>query len=122
MKMTENHTKANTRFIYYFLRSVTAYQYLIGKAKGGSLIMSKITKQLVQETPVPTFNFTEQQAIVEKLNELASETQHLETIYHQKIAAFNELKQFILQKAFTCELTADTANQTIKAAQEVNAA
>jgi hypothetical protein len=30
----------------------------------------------------------------------------------------NELKQSILQKAFTGELTADTANQTTKAANE----
>ncbi|WP_228043669.1 restriction endonuclease subunit S [Dolichospermum sp. LEGE 00246] len=34
-------------------------------------------------------------------------TQRLENIYRQKIAALKELKQSILQKAFTGELTAD---------------
>ncbi len=108
MKMTVDPTKADTRFIYYFLRSATARKYLTGKAKGASSTMPKITKPVVQETPIPTFNLTEQQAIVKKLDELAIETQRLETIYRKKIAALKELKQSILQKAFTGELTADT--------------
>ncbi|WP_414545991.1 restriction endonuclease subunit S [Nostoc sp. CCY0012] len=108
MKMTVDHTKADTRFIYYFLRSATARKYITGKAKGASSTMPKITKQVVQETPIPTFNLTEQRAIVKKLDKLAIKTQRLETIYRQKIAALNELKQSILQKAFTGELTADT--------------
>lgn len=118
MKMTVDPTKADTRFIYYFLRSATARKYLTGKAKGASSTMPKITKQVVQETPIPTFNLSEQQAIVKKLDEIATETQRLETIYRQKIAALNELKQSILQKAFTGELTADTP----KAAKEAIAA
>jgi type I restriction enzyme, S subunit len=52
---------------------------------------------------------------VEVVEKLATETQRLETIYRQKIAALNELKQSILQKAFTGELTADTANEGIAA-------
>ena len=122
MKMTVDHTKADTRFIYYFLRSATARKYLTGKAKGASSTMPKITKQVVQETPIPTFNLTEQQAIVKKIDEIVTETQRLEAIYRQKLAALKELKQTILQKAFTGELTADTANHTTKAAQRVNAA
>lgn len=62
--------------------------------------------------------FIEQKAIVAKIDELAVETQRLETIYRQKLTALKELKQSILQKAFTGELTADTANQTTKAANE----
>jgi type I restriction enzyme, S subunit len=50
----------------------------------------------------------EQKAIADNLNELYTETQRLEAIYRQKITALNELKQSILQKAFTGELTADT--------------
>ena len=49
-------------------------------------------------------------------------TQHLEVIYQQKLAALNELKQSILQKAFTGKLTADTTNQATKNAKEVVAA
>ena len=64
----------------------------------------------------------EQKAVADTLNELYAETQRLETIYRQKNAAFKELKQSILQKAFTGELTADNANQVKKTAKEVNAA
>jgi type I restriction enzyme, S subunit len=42
----------------------------------------------------------------------------LESIYQQKLTSLDELKQSILQKAFAGELTADTANQTIEAAEE----
>jgi hypothetical protein len=44
---------------------------------------------------------------------MREETQRLETIYRQKITALKKLKQSILQKAFTGELTADTA-KTVK--------
>ena len=42
-----------------------------------------------------------------QFDELRYETQRLEAIYRQKLAALTELKQSILQKAFTGELTAD---------------
>lgn len=118
MKMTLDSTKADTRFIYYYLRSLAARKYLMSNATGASATMPKINKQVVQNAPIPVFCVAEQKIIVTKLDEIASETQRLETIYRQKIAALNELKQSILQKAFTGELTADTANQTTKAANE----
>lgn len=49
----------------------------------------------------------EQQAIVKKLNVLRNETQKLERIYQQKIAALEELKKSILQKAFRGELVTE---------------
>jgi type I restriction enzyme, S subunit len=65
---------------------------------------------------------SEQKVISDTLNELQAETQRLETIYQEKLAALTELKQSILQKAFTGELTADSTNQTTKKAKEVIAA
>jgi len=41
----------------------------------------------------------------EKIDALYQETQHIETIYQQKLASFEELKKSILQKAFSGELT-----------------
>jgi len=64
----------------------------------------------------------EQEIIAAKLDEFCRESQRLETIYRQKLAALTELKQSILQKAFTGELTADIANQTTKKAEEAIAA
>ncbi len=54
-----------------------------------------------------------QQRVVRQLASMREETQRLEAIYRQKLAALNELKQSILQKAFTGELTADTP-KTVK--------
>ncbi|GEM_PF-1142221 len=63
-----------------------------------------------------------QEACVWKLEQAKSQVNRLEAIYRQKLAALNELKQAILQKAFIGELTTDTANQTTKTAEEVIAA
>jgi type I restriction enzyme S subunit len=46
----------------------------------------------------------EQRQIVAKLDELAEETQRLESIYQQKLAALDELKKSLLHKAFNGEL------------------
>ena len=43
----------------------------------------------------------EQRRIAAKLDDLAAQTQQLEAIYTQKLAALTELKQSILQQAFS---------------------
>lgn len=64
----------------------------------------------------------EQRRVVEQLASISNETQRLEAIYEQKLAALNELKQSILQRAFSGELTSDSANRLTKEAKEVAAA
>ena len=59
----------------------------------------------------------EQRAIVAKLNELAEETQRLEANYQQKLVALAELKQSILQRAFSGELTAQPERAVQEAAE-----
>ena len=54
-----------------------------------------------------------QRMIVERCNMLQSKTQGLESIYQQKLASLAELKQSILQKAFTGELTATNVKSII---------
>ena len=41
-------------------------------------------------------------------------TQRLESIYQKKLTALAELKQSILQKAFTGELTSEVVNQQLE--------
>jgi len=64
-----------------------------------------------QKFPFP--DVKNQKIIAGQLEELSFETQRIEAIYRKKIVALNELKQSILQKAFTGELTADTP-KTVK--------
>jgi type I restriction enzyme S subunit len=64
----------------------------------------------------------EQRRVVEQLASISNETQRLEAIYQQKIAALNELKQSILQRAFSGELTAEVGDAAGSGAREVVAA
>lgn len=65
---------------------------------------------------------SQQEKLVSMCEELSAETRRLEAIYQQKLAALNELKQSILQKAFTGELTSTTPQQATETAKEVVAA
>ena len=107
----------NSRYLFYFLRTGIFANKIKETATGTMVRHTAPQRILSNKIPIPKY-FDEQVHITSKLDELAIETQRLEAIYRQKIAALNELKQSILQKAFTGELTADTANQTTKAANE----
>ncbi|MDZ7969559.1 MAG: restriction endonuclease subunit S [Nostoc sp. DedSLP03] len=111
-------------FLNFYLNSYTAREY--GKSvMSRSVNQANINGTKLKSYPISLPSLSIQKQIVENLIFLRTETQRLETLYRRKLAALNELKQSILQKAFTGELTADTANQTTKAAQEaqeVNAA
>jgi type I restriction enzyme S subunit len=96
----------NPHYLCLFFNSV------FGKTIVGSRLVGAAQKHFnittAKKVLIPFPCLTEQSCLVTKMNELAIDTQRLETIYRQKIAALNELKQSILQKAFTGELTADT--------------
>jgi type I restriction enzyme, S subunit len=59
-----------------------------------------------------------QKACVEELEHFKSEVNRLEKIYQGKLTALNELKQSILHKAFTGELTVDKADLKTNIEQE----
>jgi type I restriction enzyme, S subunit len=101
-------------FVEYLLQSVKARI----KAKGQGSAQDNINLATFENERFPFPSLEQQKLLVSRLNKLSSETRHLEAIYRLKIAALNELKQSILQKAFTGELTAGTANQAIEAAEE----
>jgi type I restriction enzyme, S subunit len=111
-KITSNN------FVEYLLQSVKARI----KAKGQGSAQDNINLATFENERFPFPSLEQQKNLVSKLNKLSSETQRLESIYRQKLTALNELKQSILQKAFTGELTANTANLTVKTAEEEIAA
>ena len=113
-----NDKLAVNDFIEYLLQAVKARI----QAKGKGSAQDNINLGTFQNEKFPFPSVEKQVAIADKLNCLSLQTQRLEAIYQQKLTALNELKQSILQKAFTGELTADTAIQATKAAQEEIAA
>jgi type I restriction enzyme S subunit len=72
-----------------------------------------LSLQKIKDIVLAVPELQKQQRVVRQLASMREETQRLETIYRQKITALKKLKQSILQKAFTGELTADTA-KTVK--------
>lgn len=101
----------DSHFLYYFLTSSVG-QRLIKLYDNGAAQPNLGAKSVAKYT-ISLPKLAEQKVIIQKLAALAAETHRLEAIYRQKIAALNELKQSILQKAFTGELTAITS-KTVK--------
>jgi type I restriction enzyme, S subunit len=118
-------TNINTNYIdkgffLYLLRSKMFLDDLYQSSRGvRQANLSSLSMKLIQLSLPP---IELQQSLVLDFRSLESEAQRLKAIYHKKLAALTELKQSILQKAFTGELTADSTNQTIKTAKEVIAA
>jgi len=86
------------RFLYYLLTTMD----LPSLAKG---VKPGINRNEVYSLTTNIPPLTEQHRIVAILDELSFDIQRLESIYHQKLAALDELKKSILHKAFSGELS-----------------
>ena len=100
-----NDGQLDRDFLFHLLMSRNFTDYAIsGSDRAG---MPKVNRDHLFRYSIWIPNLLEQIKIVQKIDEIARETQRLEAIYRQKLTALKELKQSILQKAFTGELTAD---------------
>lgn len=104
-----DQNKANNMFVEYMLQAFKLFL----KAKGKGSAQDNINMGTFEAQTFPFPSIDKQKRIVAKLDFLSTETQRLEAIYKLKIAALNELKQSILQKAFTGELTADIVEKAV---------
>jgi type I restriction enzyme S subunit len=92
----------DNKFLFHALNSTSIQQHF-QSAKNGAALQQFTIKQLkVLKISFPPK--LEQQGIVVKLDNLFDETQRLESIYQQKLAALDELKQALLHQAFSGEL------------------
>ncbi|WP_071592105.1 restriction endonuclease subunit S [Baaleninema simplex] len=93
--------QANNMFVEYMLQ---AFKVVLQKKRKGSaqdnINMGTFKNQLF---PFPDIEL--QKSLVSRLDALSEATQRLESIYQRKLEALQELKQSILHKAFTGELT-----------------
>ena len=103
--MQPNREMLKPTFLKYIFLSRTFQFILHEKATGATT--KGIKASLLKKIPISIPPISEQKDIIKKLDTLKSKTQNLETIYKKKLTALSELKQSILQKAFTGELTAD---------------
>ena len=91
-------------FFIHFLRSEQARKVLISAAKTGTI--TNISQARLSEVHVPFPPLPEQVLIAKNINNLVGRVTSLERVCEQKLSALDELKQSILQKAFTGDLTA----------------
>ena len=90
-------------YLNYFLNSRIAFDY------GKTVVISSVNQANINGTklktyPIPTPSLAEQKDIVAELDALVAETQRLESIYQQKLAALAELKKSLLHQAFSGKL------------------
>ena len=97
--------KLNNKFLLYAFQSHELQNQIKSFASGSTVQHMRVPDTKVLRIAVPSLSI--QREVVQSLDVLLIQTQHLEAIYRQKLAALKELKQSILQKAFTGELTAD---------------
>lgn len=75
---------------------------LEGSAVGTT--MSSLNHSILNELPIPVPPIAMQMKIMAVADELKSETQRLESLYHRKLAALEALKKSLLHQAFSSEL------------------
>ena len=90
---------ATQRFVEFYLESIKLDEYITGAAQ------PKLNQKALNSIPIPIPKSTDAQAqIVESIESLFTETQHLESIYQRKLTALNALKKSLLNQAFTGQL------------------
>ena len=90
------------RFLYSFLTSPHGQGLIKGYENGAA--QPNLGAKSVAKYPISLPTLAEQKVIVKKLANLAAETQRLESIYQQKLAALEALKKSLLNQAFTGQL------------------
>jgi len=94
-----------TDFFYYLLSSRLVQDQFKSLAAGS--VVKNISSNLVKRAVLPLPPKQEQLEIVEHIEQIVLQAQELEAIYQKKLTSLAELKQSLLQKAFSGELTAD---------------
>lgn len=93
----------DARFVLYAFSSKSVAQDL-NQLKSGTTNVAAIYYKDLRSLTIPLAPIEIQKTISAKLTHLRAETQRLESIYQQKLAALEELKNALLHRAFTGQL------------------
>lgn len=89
-------------YLLHYLRSRVFLDLLYPTANGTR--QANLSTVTMSTLPIGLCSITEQKSIVASLNKLQEETQCLESLYQQKLAALDALKQSLLHQAFSGQL------------------
>ncbi|MBE0471123.1 MAG: restriction endonuclease subunit S [Methyloprofundus sp.] len=101
--LQQNRDVIDGAFLKYALMSKPLQKLIHEKGTGATA--TGIKASLLKKIKVPFPCLSSQINIVNMLNGLSSSTEELTQIYQQKITALDELKQSLLQQAFSGQLT-----------------
>ncbi len=101
--MQPDAAKLDSTFLKYLLLSQPVQRRIRTKGTGATVqgIKASLLKRIVISFPK---TIAEQSKIASKLAELDDETQRLQSIYQQKLAALDSLKKSLLHEAFSGQL------------------
>jgi len=94
--------ETSSAWLYYLLLSPQVFKQANEGATGAA--QKTVSLKSLRCFEVPRLAHKQQQSEVAKLDGLLEETQRLESIYRQKLAALEELKKSLLHQAFTGQL------------------
>lgn len=100
-----NPEKIAPSFLFELLRSPVFLDQVRSRTSGAAQPQLPIATIKTFTFPLPV-NLTDQYAIVSAINEMSAHTKSLEAVYVAKLTALAALKQSLLHRAFTGELTA----------------
>lgn len=106
IRLNENKLKPN--YLCHFLKIQQTRKKLVESGNGVGIKSLNQGSLSSLNIPYPK-SLKEQEAIIEKIDLIAEQSQKLKDIYQQKIDDLEELKKSILQKAFAGELKTEKA-------------
>jgi len=92
----------NRDYLLNYLRSRIFLDALYPTANGTR--QANLSSVTIKTLPIPLCSIQKQKMVSMSLESLSQETQHLESIYQQKLAALYELKKSLLHQAFSGQL------------------
>jgi restriction endonuclease S subunit len=95
-------SETSSAWLYYLLLSPQVFKQANDGATGTA--QKTVSLKLLRSFEVPKVTPKQQHAAIAKLDTLSAETQRLESVYQQKLAALEALKKSLLHQAFTGEL------------------
>lgn len=98
----------NPHLLAHLLRSFS-YRTQLERLSSGATMLN-LSNSALKNLKIVIPSMSEQNKIADQIMEFKDQFQEVQSIYQQKLIALAELKQSLLQKAFSGELTADKAD------------
>jgi type I restriction enzyme S subunit len=105
MRLTVDQSRASTPFVWHWLQSEAARDYVKRNAKGTSPTMKKISQGIVANIPFPVgLSLTEQNDIVCRLSNTDAQSGNLLTLHSKTRMQLDAILPSVLSRAFNGEL------------------